>query len=196
MKKITFILTILIIAMLSFTACTDQNIPVKPQQPDGSQQPEPSKPDENTVKPEDPKKELVEVPAIFYSTDKEIADMLVLDTSVHGNNITLMDDARVFFTDKKMNSLVMLKVEVLEQSMKVYEAEDIKSATAWAKYIGFADNNFAEFEMLEKPFVVQIPENLKEKLMEVNENELLQITIEQNETPEANTVLKDFKRGQ
>lgn len=190
MKKITFILTIFLIAMLSFTACSEQNPPSSPQPPDVTQQPGTPDP------PVNDEKELVEVPAIFYSTNQEKAEMLILDTSVHGNNIILMDDARVFFTDKKMNSLVKLKVKVLEQSMEVYEAEDLQSAKTWAKYIGFADNNFAEFEVLEKPFVIQIPSDLSEDLMEVNENELLEITIEQNEVPEANTVLKSFKRGQ
>ncbi len=110
MKKITFILTIFIIAMLSFTACTQDNVPAQPDPPDVTQQPEKPKPDDATP-PKDTEKELVEVPAIFYSTDKEMAEMLILDTSVHGNNITLKDDARVFFTDKKMNSLVKLKVK-------------------------------------------------------------------------------------
>lgn len=196
MKKLTLILTIFLIAMLSFTACSEQNPPSSPEQPDVTQQPETPAPEETDPPADDEEKEFVEVAAIFYSTDQEKADMLILDTSVHGNNVTLMDDARVFFTDKNMNSLVKLKVKVLKQSVEVYEAEDLESAKTWAKYIGFADNNFAEFEVLEKPFVVQIPPELNEELMEVNENELLEITIEQNETPQANTVLKDFKRGQ
>lgn len=196
MKKLTLILTIFLIAMLSFTACSEQNTPSSPQPPDVVQQPETPAPEDTDPPGDDKEKELVEVAAIFYSTDQEKADMIILDTSVHGNNVILMDDARVFFTDKKMNSLVKLKVKVLEQSIEVYEAEDLQSAKTWAKYIGFADNNFAEFEVLEKPFVVQIPADLSEELMEVNANELLEITIEQNEAPEANTVLKDFKRGQ
>ena len=59
-----------------------------------------------------------------------------------------------------------------------------------------AFNNFAEFEIMNKAFVLQIPEALKTELEKVNTNELLEITIKTNEIPIANPVLESFKRGQ
>ena len=202
MKKLTKLLAVLLVLGIMVTGCNNQ---IKPSEPDkipvesneGQENPD------NQAKPEDEPavdKDLKQVNAIFYSMDADKADMIILDSNLDSNldskEITLKDEARVFLTDKEVNTVVSLQIKESSKGIEVYNAKDADKATAKAKYIGFADNNFAEFEIMNKAFVLQIPEALKTELEKVNTNELLEITIKTNEIPIANPVLESFKRGQ
>ena len=198
MKKLTKLLAVLLVLGIMVTGCNNQ---IKPSEPDkipvesneGQENPD------NQAKPEDGPavdKDLKQVNAIFYSMDADKADMIILDSNLDSKEITLKDEARVFLTDKEVNTVVSLQIKESSNGIEVYNAKDADKATAKAKYIGFADNNFAEFEIMNKAFVLQIPEALKTELEKVNTNELLEITIKTNEIPIANPVLESFKRGQ
>ena len=202
MKKLTKLLAVLLVLGIMVTGCNNQ---IKPSEPDkipvesneGQENPD------NQAKPEDEPavdKDLKQVNAIFYSMDADKADMIILDSNLDSNldskEITLKDEARVFLTDKEVNTVVSLQIKESSKGIEVYNAKDADKATAKAKYIGFADNNFAEFEIMNKAFVLQIPEALKTELEKVNTNELLEITIKTNEISIANPVLESFKRGQ
>lgn len=202
MKKLTKLLAVLLVLGIMVTGCNNQ---IKPSEPDkipvesneGQENPD------NQANPEDEPavdKDLKQVNAIFYSMDADKADMIILDSNLDSNldskEITLKDEARVFLTDKEVNTVVSLQIKESSKGIEVYNAKDADKATAKAKYIGFADNNFAEFEIMNKAFVLQIPEALKTELEKVNTNELLEITIKTNEIPIANPVLESFKRGQ
>ncbi len=199
MKKLTKLLAVLLVFGIIFTGCNNQitspepnEIPVETNEETSDNKNELSENEEKT----DADKELKEVSAIFYSMEEDKAEMIILDPEVHGNNIILTDEVRVFFSDKKVNTIVNLEIKVKNQSIEVYNAKNTDDAKTRAKYIGFADNNFAEFEMIDKPFMLQIPDELKTDLEKVNTNELLEITIEENEVAIANPILKSFKRGQ
>lgn len=197
MKKLTKLFAGLLILGLVFTGCSNQVTPAEPNTPSVE-----TNEDQETLPENEPEqeqavdKDLKDVKAIFYSMDGETADMIILDPEVHGNNIALKDEARVFLTDKTVNTVVSLKIKVLSQGIDVYEASDAKEAMTQAKYVGFADSNFAEFKMLDKAFMLQIPDENKTKLEKVSINELLEITVKSNGEPMANPVLVTFTRGQ
>ena len=193
MKRIIMLISIFLLAVMVFTGCQTN----QPQGP--SEVPIPDEQIDDVNEGEDEEEDIrdgkKEIYGIFYGYDEDKADILILDPSIHGNNPILLDDARVFFSDKEMNSLVKLWVEVKEQRIDVYDAEMADEATTVAKYIGFADSNFAEFQILDNPFVVQVPSDLASSLENINTNELLEITIIPNEIEGGNTVLKNVKRG-
>lgn len=130
---------------------------------------------------------------IFYGTDGDKPDLLILDSAYHGKKLQLNDESRVFFSDKVMNTLVEAKVVESNGEIQVESAKEIEKIQLKGKYIGFSDGNFAEFQVGEKGFVVEVPQDLVEKLKETKGNELLSITIKQNETKQANPILVDFK---
>lgn len=190
MKRIFMLVSIFLLALFVLVGCQTQDIGDSPDIPLPDEQVDEI--DEDEVDIRDGK---IEVYGLFFSYEEEMGNMIILDPTVHGNNIILMDEARVFFTDKEMNTLVKMWIDVKEQEIEVYDAELVEQATTVVKYIGFADSNFAEFQILENYFVVQIPRDLADEFEDINTNELLEITIIPNETEGGNTVLKSVKRG-
>lgn len=201
MKKLTKLFAVLLIfgfiLSIMLTGCTNKITTEEPKKPAVESNEDQETPaDEQSNQGQSVNKDLKVVKAIFYSMDGDKADMIILDPEVHGNNIVLKDEARVFLTDKEVNTVVSVEIKVLSQSIEIYKVSDTKEAMTEAKYVGFADNNFAEFKMLDQSFMLQIPDENKSKLEKVSTNELLDITIKSNEEPMANPVLVTFKRGQ
>lgn len=133
------------------------------------------------------------VNGIYYSASGEKADILILDETLEGREILLGDEVRVFFTDKPMNSLTELEIKEKEGSLFVEKARSVPKISFQAKYSGMSDSSSAEFQVGERGFVLLVAEELTEKLSQEKAGELMDITIEQNETEQANPVLIDFK---
>lgn len=165
-----------------------QEVQQNEQQTSSSQPSDQSKPDQK-----DTKRNLSKVYGIFYGSEQDQADILLFDSVFNGDPIFLSDEARVFFSDKGMNTLVELDVEDRDGKIFVKEAKTVQKASLEVKYIGFSDNNYAEFQLGEKGIVVEVSEHLIDRLMKVSTHELLSIVIEQSETEQANPILVDFK---
>ncbi|MEZ0536502.1 hypothetical protein ACAG39_04510 [Caldicellulosiruptoraceae bacterium PP1] len=61
-------------------------------------------------------------------------------------------------------------------------------------FVGQADNNFSEFIFDNKHVVLQIPENIQEKIANLNTNSKVLCTITNNsQNPKANLILNDIK---
>ncbi len=198
MKKLTKFLVLLLAMGFILMGCDKQIEPTKDnettvetvEKPESTDKVE-NKTDADSEQEDD--KDLGEVSAIFYSMNADKAEMLILDWTVPSEDITLKDEARVFLTDKESNAVVSLSTKITETGIEVYDVKDVDKAYTKAKYIGFADNNFAEFEIRNKSFMLYIPDEIKPELEKVDVNELIGITIKTNETPMANAVLEEFK---
>lgn len=133
------------------------------------------------------------VSGIYYSSSGETADILILDSSLGSREILLGDEARVFFTDKTMNTLTELEVRDENGKLFAEKAKPAEKIFVKARYEGMSDGSSAEFQVGERGFVVQVAEELTEKLAAENAGELMEITIEQNTVEQANPILVDFK---
>lgn len=138
-------------------------------------------------------KELTKSYGIFYSTEGENPDILILDAVLNDKKVILGDEARVFFSDKVMNTLVQLEIREQDQKIFIEKAELVEKASLKAKYNGFSDGNYAEFQIGKKGFVIEIPYEMVDKLKETKMHELLSLTIKPNEIKQGNPVLVDYK---
>lgn len=65
--------------------------------------------------------------------------------------------------------------------------------TLKGKFVGLADNNFAEFVFDQKHIVLQIS-NVSDKLAYLNENTDVEVTFKTNpQSPKSNPVVEDIK---
>lgn len=196
MRKLSKLFAGLLIIGIMFTGCTNQTTPAEPNTPpveanEDQELPDSEQTDAGEI--EDSDKELKQIEAIFYSMDGDTADMLILDTNLQDNELVLMDEPRVFLTDSEVNTVVKLQIKIVDKTIEVHKVENAKKALTSAKFVGFSDNNFAEFKIADNAFMLQIPSEQKDSLDKVKENELLEITITSNETAGANPVLINFK---
>lgn len=196
---------LLVILSVVFTGCGGSgkesekqggNTPVSSQQ-NGKEDPEEKEKDQQT-QAGDPQSSSTagdrkSVSGIYYSSSGETADILILDSSLGGRQILLGDEARVFFTDKTMNTLTELEVRDENGKLVAEKARPAEKISVKARYEGMSDGSSAEFQVGERGFVVQVAEELTEKLAAEKAGELMDITIEQNTVEQANPILVDFK---
>lgn len=201
MKKSILMIILVLSVILGNVSCqkdtptdnqTQENNPATQQENEPTQNKK-TNPEGKENKQEAQQNTFRQLHGIFYGTQEDKPDLLVFDFDLYEKPMLLDDEARVFFSEKPMNTLVDLKITEQDDHLLIVSADLIDTFDIRAKYDGLADNNHAVFQFGEKGFVVQVSPEMTEKLSKLNTNELYTVTIKQNEIEQANPVLLDLK---